>query len=457
MTNAPPRPDELIRSRDDLCAVLAAPEQPASGFRIGAESEKFGVHESTGRALAYDGDFGVLRIFDFLVRERGWQAVRESLDGPVIALAKEDAGITLEPGAQFELSGAALADVHAVAAEHERHLGDVDVISRELGIAWLMTGFHPLARQDELPWVPKSRYAIMREYLPTRGDGALDMMRRTATVQGNYDWSSERDGMTKVLVALKLSPLVHTIFANAPFSEGRRNGLKSLRGDVWLRMDPSRSGLIPSLWSEPEPRYEHYVEWALDAGMFHLKRAGQIVANTGQTFRDFLANGFRGHRATAADFRLHLNTLFPEARLKGTLEVRCGDSLPPALATAALALWTGIFYDARALDEARSLTERFRFEAVEASRPTLLREGLRGKLAGEDVGLLAERLLEIARGGLERRARLDGKGRSEAALLEPIARLTAARRTPADVVLERVGAEPTRSDLIAVTRIDAHS
>jgi glutamate--cysteine ligase len=445
--------EQPIRSRDDLCAVLAAPEQPESSWRIGAESEKFGVHERTGQALQYDGDFGVLRIFDWLIRERGWAPQRETADGPIISLAKGGANITLEPGAQFELSGAALPDVHAVASEHERHLADVGIISRKLGIAWLMTGFHPLARQEELPWVPKARYAIMREYLPKKGNGAVDMMRRTATVQGNYDWSSEADAMKKLRAALKISPLVHTVFSNAPFAEGRTNGLKSLRGDVWLRMDPSRSGLIPALWGKRDIGYADYAEWALDAGMFLIKRGDRVVANTGQTFRDFLVSGFEGHRATLADWRLHLNTLFPEARLKGTLEVRCGDSLPPPLANSLLALWTGIFYDARALDEVTALTESLRYEAVEASRPGLLREGLRGTLAGEPVRPLAERLVEIAHAGLERRNRRNAAGETEAALLGPIERLLGEGLTPSDVALTRAGENPTLATLLQATAI----
>ncbi len=445
--------EQPIRSRDDLCAILAAPEQPESSWRIGAESEKFGVHERTGQALQYDGDFGVLRIFDWLIRERGWTPQRETADGPIISLAKGGANITLEPGAQFELSGAALPDVHAVASEHERHLADVGIISRELGIKWLMTGFHPLARQEDLPWVPKARYAIMREYLPKKGNGAVDMMRRTATVQGNYDWSSEADAMKKLRAALKVSPLLHTIFSNAPFAEGRTNGLKSLRGDVWLRMDPSRSGLIPALWDKRDIGYADYAEWALDAGMFLIKRGDRVVANTGQTFRDFLADGFEGHRATLADWRLHLNTLFPEARLKGTLEVRCGDSLPPPLANSLLALWTGIFYDARALDDVTALTESFRYEAVEASRPGLLREGLRGTLAGEPVWPLAQRLVEIAHAGLERRNRRNAAGETEAALLAPIERLLGDGLTPSDVALARAGENPTLTSILQATAI----
>lgn len=426
-----------VRSLEDLIEVLASAERPSSRWAIGAESEKFGVHAETGRPLGYDGDFGVLRLFDWLVAEQGWQPVSEFEGGPVIALTRGGANITLEPGAQFELSGAPLPNVHEVVAEHDRHLEELQGLADRIGVAWLMTGFHPLARQEDLPWVPKQRYGIMREYLPKQGNGALDMMRRTATVQGNFDWSSEEDGMRKLRLALKVSPLLHAWFANAPFAEGRANGLMSLRGDVWLRMDPSRSGLVPSVLDDPRAGYRTYVEWALDAGMFLVKRGDRILRNTGQTFRQFWADGFEGERATVADFRLHLNTLFPEARLKGTLEVRSADCLPPVYAGALLALWTGLLYDAGALDAALALVEPWSAAALEESRPALVREGLRASLCGRPAVRWAEQLLEIARGGLERRNARDAEGRTEAALLAPASALVEANETPADQALRR--------------------
>lgn len=447
-----------VRTLDDLVEVLRAPEKPASAWCIGAESEKFGVHAESGAPLGYDGDFGVLRLFDWLTTEQGWQPISEMAGGPVIALSRGGANITLEPGAQFELSGAPLPDVHQVMAEHERHLSELRAISDRLGIAWLMTGFHPLARQEELPWVPKQRYSIMREYLPKQGGGALDMMRRTATVQGNFDWSSEEDGMRKLRLALGVSPLLHAWFANAPFREGRQSELLSLRGDVWLRMDPSRSGLVERVLDAPGAGYEDYVEWALDAGMFLVKRGDRILRNTGQTFREFLANGFEGERATVADFKLHLNTLFPEARLKGTLEVRSADCLPPDLAGALLALWTGLLYDARALDEALQLTQGWTARELEGSRPELVRRGLGASWAGRSGWAWARELFEIARGGLERRGALDDQGRSEAVLLAPAWTLLERGESPAEQALRRYEAARARDDgavraLIEATRL----
>lgn len=434
MADATAEDSRPIRGTDDLLAIFQAAEKPPSAFRIGAESEKFGVHAETGAPLAYDGPFGVVRIFEALI-ERGFVPEREVEGGPIVALRRGRTSITLEPGAQFELSGAPLPDLHAVRAELEAHFAELAPISERMNIAWLGVGFHPLARQEDLPWVPKQRYAVMREYLPPLGSGALDMMRRTATVQVNLDFSSEADAMRKLVLALRLSPIVHAMTANAPFVERRLAGKKSLRGDVWLRMDPARSGLVERVLRARAPRYLDYVEWALDAGMFLIKRNGQVLANTGQTFRDFLANGYRGERATVADYKVHLNTLFPEVRLKNTLEVRGCDTLPLELAPSVPALFTGILYDERALEQAEALVAPLSFDVIQAARPELVTRGLEARIGDRSVRALAESLLEIAAGGLDRRARRDEKGRTERVHLEPLAARVLRGRTPADELL----------------------
>jgi glutamate--cysteine ligase len=366
--------------------------------------------------------------------------------------------VTLEPGGQLELSGAPLADVHAVRAELDAHFAELMPIAHDLGLIWLGIGFQPFARQAELPWVPKQRYGIMREYLPPRGSGALDMMRRTATVQANLDFSSEEDALRKLEVSLRLSPLVNAMTVCSPFAEGRRAEFASVRGDVWLRMDPERSGLVRAVWHEPgrrRPGYRDYVEWALDAGMFLFKREGQVIANTGQTFRRFLQEGYRGHRATFADWKLHLQTLFPEARLKNTIEVRACDSLPKDLVCAVPALYAGLLYDTRALGEAEALSQSIGFEAVEAARPELVRTGLSARIGGQPARELAERLIDCALGGLERRKRRDAAGHDERIHLEPLARLVAQGRTPAERLLEGLPEEPAawRVEIVRRTRL----
>jgi glutamate--cysteine ligase len=279
---------------------------------LGTESEKFGVLRSTRAPLPYDGEVSVMRVFQELCK-RGWHAVRETPDGEIIALTKDGASITLEPGAQFELSGAPLPTVHDVHAENVAHLSELAPISELLGIDWLAAGYHPLATQAELSWVPKQRYAIMREYFPKVGSRGLDMMRRTATVQVNFDYRDEEDAMRKLRVALRLSPFAMAIFANSPFAEGRVTGNKSERGLVWLDVDGDRGGLLPALLDEGK-RFDDYIEWALDAPMYMFKREGAVVANTGQTFRSFWKDGYQGHRPHQDDWTTHLNTMFPETR-----------------------------------------------------------------------------------------------------------------------------------------------
>lgn len=435
-SGAPAEPAPPIRDLDELSAFFAAVERPAAEWVIGAESEKFGVDARTGAPIGFDGDRGVLRVLAALRDGYGWRPDREHIEGPVIALRRGAAAVTLEPGAQLELSGSPLPDVHAVAAEMCEHLGELREISATLDLAWLAVGFHPLARQAELPWVPKRRYAIMREYLPPLGSGALDMMRRTASVQVNLDYSGEEDALDKLRLALRVAPLAHAMTANSPFCEGRRAGRRSQRGDVWLRMDPARSGLIPRLWTAERVGYRDYVEWALDAGMFLFLRDGAVVANTGQTFRSFLTDGFAGHRATLADWNLHLHTLFPEARLRHTVEIRSCDSLPMTLAPAVPALFTGLLYDARAFAGARDLMAPFSHEDVQHARAELVARGLEAEIAGTPARRLAEELLDLAWAGLTRRARLDDRGQDETVHLRRLRELVESGRTPADGLTE---------------------
>jgi glutamate--cysteine ligase len=428
-----------IRDAAELCSIFSAAEKPKAEYRIGAEAEKFAVLDDSFAPMPYEGSRGVTAVFERL-QAFGWVPERETETGPVIALRRGEASVTLEPGAQLELSGSPFADLHAVSDEIDDHYRELTAACAGLGLTWLSTGFQPLAHKEELPWVPKQRYGIMRSYLPTRGDGAHDMMLRTATVQANFDYSSEEDALRKLTVLLRLSPLTHAMTQNAPFVEGRLSPLKSRRGDTWLRMDPARSGLIPALWRSGKLGYRDYVEWALDAGMFLVKRGDRVLANTGQTFRSFMRDGFQGERATLADFRMHLNTLFPEVRLKATLEARACDAQNRELSMAVPALCTGLLYDDEALGQAEALAQGLDLESVERARPLLLRDGLSAPMGAHRAQEMAEQLIDIARGGLSRRARKNASGVDETTFLEPLARLIEAGHCPADAV--RAGLAP---------------
>jgi glutamate--cysteine ligase len=267
------------------------------------------------------------------------------------------------------------------------------------------------------------------------------MMLRTCTVQANYDYASERDAMRKMRVALALAPLTTAVFANSPWKEGRAHGGLSYRGRVWLDVDPDRSGLVPRIWKKASG-FDDYVDWALDVPMFLFKRGGHAIANTGQTFRSFLKSGFDGHRATLDDWKLHLNTLFPEVRLKKTIEIRGGDTQSTDMACALPALWTGIFYDAAALGEAEALVDDWTHDEIAALRLHVWREGVRATFRAAPLAAIAEQVVAIADGGLGRRARIDGaSGKDERVHLARLRKLVGEGRTPADVLLEGLDRE----------------
>jgi glutamate--cysteine ligase len=434
-----PSKDKPIAKKSDLFEVFHEAEKPPSAFRIGAEAEKVGVFED-GRPVQYEGEVGVLSVLRQLAERHGWTPESETAAGPLIALSRGGASVTLEPGAQLELSGAPLSNVHEVAAELDAHLRELRGITDAHGIAWLGLGFQPFAKREDLAFVPKARYGLMRSYLPTRGGHALDMMLRTCTVQANFDYENETDAIRKLRVGLKLSPLTTAMFANSPWVEGAPYGGATFRGQVWLDVDPDRSGLLPAMWDEGA-RYEHYVDWALDVPMFLIKRGDRFLANTGQTFRSYWADGFEGERATLADWQLHLNTLFPEVRLKRTLEIRGADMQSEEGCSALAALWTGIFYDETALAAAEELTRDFTHAELSLLRTKLPLTGLRTVFRGKPLAELAAAVLDASRGGLARRRRLDAAGRTEEVFLAGLARLVDQQTTPAERLLEGMAAE----------------
>lgn len=437
-------PRQPVRTLDDLCIPFFHAIKPAHQRRIGAEAEKFGVDAQSGAALPYEGDKSVVTVLEALVERHGWHAEAESDGGPLIALARAGASVTLEPGGQLELSGAPLDNVHLICTEMSGHLAELRDISEELGVVWLGVGFHPFAKQADLTWVPKSRYKVMREYLPRQGKYGLDMMRRTATVQANFDYTSEEAALRELRVSLRLSPVVTAMFANSPFYEGGSFGGKSYRANVWLDVDPTRQGLVPRVLADGR-RFVDYVEWALDAPMFVIKRGKEVHDASAFTFRRFMEEGAFGTGATMSDWETHINSMFPEVRLKRTIEVRGADSQPASLACALPALWTGIFYDERALDEADALSASFTHDELLALRREIPTHALAATFRGKPLADLAQKVVSIGMDGLERRARLNRHGKDERAHLERLADLVTHGKSPADVLLE--GLDFDRPDL----------
>ncbi|MGD8860515.1 MAG: glutamate-cysteine ligase family protein [Myxococcales bacterium] len=444
---------EPIGDLDDLLALFREAETPREAYRVGTEAEKFGLLAEDLRPLPFEGERSVRGVLSWLARERGWNEEREYAEGEVISLRRDAESITLEPAGQLELSGAPHESVHRTCAEFRGHIEELTAISKELDLTWLSVGFHPFARHEDLPRVPKLRYGIMERYMPTRGPRSADMMRRTCTVQANLDYCDEDDAMRKLRVSLALQPVFTGMFANSPFYEGRIGEHLTERGATWLQMDVDRSGILPFAW-ERDLGYRAYVEWALDVPMFMVKRGGRLIENTGQSFRGFMTEGAGGERATRADWEAHVNSLFPEARLKRTLEVRGADAQPNDLVCAVPALWKGLLYDDQALAAAESLIAPLDAETVQRARPDIVTRGLRARLGDREVQRWAEDVVDIARGGLQRQAVLNARGEDETIHLARLTTLLQAGQTPADVALSRVrGRDDFARAVVEATRV----
>ncbi|MFL6849861.1 MAG: glutamate--cysteine ligase, partial [Sphingomicrobium sp.] len=357
----------LIESREDLLSVFSGGEKPPERWRIGTEHEKFVYRLADHRAPSWEEPGGIRDLLMGLT-EFGWEPVLEH--GKVIALTGTDGTISLEPAGQLELSGAALENLHQTCSEAARHLDQCKAVGERLGLGFLGTGMWPDKTRDELPRMPKGRYAIMLNYMPKVGSLGLDMMLRTCTIQVNLDYSSEADLVKKFRVGLALQPVATALFANSPFTEGRPNGYKSFRSHIWEDTDPDRTGMLPFVF-EDGFGYERYCDYALDVPMYFVYRDGKYIDVAGESFRAFLEGKLPqipGEKPSLTDWTDHLSTAFPEVRLKSFLEMRGADGGRWSRICGLPALWVGLLYDDQALDAAWDLVKPWSIDQREKFR-----------------------------------------------------------------------------------------
>ena len=432
-----------IGTHNELVEWFASGEKPKSDWRIGTEHEKVPFYRAGHAPVGYDGERGIRALLDGMAALNGWEPILD--EGRPIGLADEVGGgaISLEPGGQFELSGAPLGSVHEAVRELDRHLGEVRAVGEPLGIGFLTLGMSPKWARTETPVMPKRRYRIMAGYMPRVGTLGLDMMFRTATVQVNLDYGSEPDMVRKLRAALALQPVATALFANSPFTDGRPNGFLSMRSQIWRDTDRDRTGMLPFVF-EDGIGYERMVDYVLDVPMYFVKRGDAYHDVSGSSFRDLLAGRhplLPGEHATRSDWANHVSTVFPEVRLKRYLEMRGSDVGPPGMIAAQAALWAGLLYDETALDAALDLAADWSAQDRQGLRDEVPRLALKTRIAGRTVRDVARDALAIARGGLARRALRDPEGRDETRWLAPLDEIVGSGSTLADRWLARYGAE----------------
>jgi glutamate--cysteine ligase len=429
-----------ITSVQQLADYIASGGKPREAWRIGTEHEKFGFRRSDLSLPPYEPD-GIRATLDGLAGPE-WEPILD--EGQPIGLKgrgpRENSSISLEPGGQFELSGAPLRTLHETKAEFDSHFEALGDVAGPLGLGFAPLGFHPLARRQDVPWMPKTRYAIMRRYMEQVGSMGLDMMLRTCTVQVNLDYADEADMRRKLRVSLALQPLATALFANSPFTEGKPNGLLSMRAHVWTDVDAARTGM-PALMFAEDFGFEQFVQWLLDIPMYFILREGRYIDLAGQSFRDFMSGKLHhltnGEAATIGDFADHMTVAFTDVRLKRFLEMRGADAGNPAMMLAQSAFWVGLLYDEQALAAADTLVRSCDWQDYAALRSVVPRLAMDTPWKSGTLRDLAREVIVIAEVGLQKRNDKDSLDQDESFYLGPIAEIADGAPTQAERLLDR--------------------
>jgi glutamate--cysteine ligase len=418
-----------VRSTDDLLSYFETAGKPASRWRVGTEHELVGVltsPEALGEPPPYDGPHGIGALFQWFAARDG-EPVLE--DGHMIALSRGDAQLTIEPGGQFELAARPVVDDRDFVSDLKAYVAELGAASRELGLAWLSTGLRPFGTRDDIPWMPKQRYAVMRDYMPTVGTRGQDMMRRTATVQANLDFADEADASAKLRALNSVTSIITALWAASPIVDGEVSDYQTYRAWIWRDTDNQRAGILPLVF-ERDDIFRAYTEWALDVPMYFVYRHGYGRVPADLTFRKFMHEGFEGEHALRADWALHLSTLFPEGRLKKFIEVRGADCGSLEMIGALGPFARGLLYDQTARDAAIALTAKLSMAERQRLADEVPKLGLAARVGTRSVGDLAVELVAIVRDGLSRVAPEAGS------LIDPVAEIAATRRTQSDRMID---------------------
>ncbi|MGV6800960.1 MAG: glutamate--cysteine ligase [bacterium] len=430
-----------IESVDELAAYLETGCKPKDDWRIGTEHEKFVFCWEGLSPVPYDGERSIRAILQGLEESYDWQPVYEGDN--LIALKQNGASITLEPGGQFELSGAPLTHLHQTCNEVHSHLAQVKDIADKFNIGFLGMGFTPNWTRDEMPLMPKGRYNIMRNYMPKKGSLGLDMMHRTCTVQVNLDFASEQDMVRKFRTSLALQPLATALFASSSLVEGKDSGWNSWRAHIWTDTDPDRTGMLDFVF-EDGFGFERYRDYMLEVPMYFVWRKGEYLDASGLSFKDFLAGNLSiapGQRPTLEDWQDHLSTAFPEVRLKTFLEMRGADSGSWSRICALPAFWVGLLYDDACLEAAWDVAKQWTPEQRHQLREDAAHYGLKAKVGKYSLQEIAQEVLAIAREGLQNRAQFDQGGSNETGFLQPLQEIADSGKTMAEIIRDEYFAD----------------
>jgi glutamate--cysteine ligase len=445
MSSASQVDKKVIESRQELVDWFAAGCTPSDKRLIGVEHEKPPFYLDNNEPVAFIGQNGRAGMEDFIgamIADKGWTPGQPE-QGVVVDLQKNSVNWTFEPGLQMETGGAPLKNVHQNAKETDEVIAEAVEVTKDLGFGMLAVGYHPTHAGKDMPFMPKTRYQGLFDWFEEKKfPNAIDVASCTATVQVNLGYQSEEDMVKMLRVSLSLQPIAVALFATSPFSDGKLNGYQSYRSHRLYNNMGGRYGFMLPVAFEDGFGFEKFTDYALKTmPMLGIYKGNVFMDAKGASFQDFIDGNLSicpGQKATQADWQNHLNTIWPEVRVRRFLEMRGTDVGPPEMIKALPAFWVGLLYDKTALDAAYDMVKDWSNEDRDYLRIMTPMHGLQTPFMNgtTTVQEIAKNCLALAEAGLRRRGIRNEHGQDESIYLEPLKEIAESGRNWAQRLTE---------------------
>ncbi len=358
---------------------------------VGLELEVLGFERSSLLPL---GHAQLSEILAGLGERRSMKREHEA-NGALVGLKGEGQAVSLEPGGQLEYASRPHRALRKLRTELYEYTDDLKAVAGP-DVGFWAIGQQPFVDRDSAPKMPKPRYDMMRRYFGQRGARALDMMHLTGSIQCTVDFLDEANLVNKVRTGVRASPFMSALVAASPFTQGRPNGFKSVRYQIWLETDDHRAGIWPEMLDETGLTVQRIIDRAMQAPPVFFIRDETYYAPEIRPLAHYREEGFNGTPVTVSDFLDHLTTFFPEVRAKGYVELRGADCLPPAWAVAVAGFWRGLLDDEDCRREVDERLKMMDFQALIELQPRIAVQGLEADSAAGPVREVAEWLAKRA-------------------------------------------------------------
>ncbi len=394
-------------------------------FQIGIEYERLPINSNSFKNIDYWSDYGIKNLLETFAKEETWDYISD--DKNIIGLKHKHDTLTLEPGCQIEISAKPERTIFELKHKIENINTLLAPITERRNITLLNYGVSPYTTYKAINIIPKKRYRIMAKYLW----GILSdvMMRETAGIQCCIDFQSEDDAIKKFNLANKLSPFMTAMFANSPIRGGVDTGYKSFRALSWLNTDNDRCGLCGKI--NEEFSFEKYIECVMKTPMIFIQRDNLAFEVNGNiTFEEFINNGWEGTEASLDDYELQANLYFPDVRMRNFIEIRNHDCVGGDLKYAILAIYKGILYNKKAMEECEELFKNLQYKDFAELRFNVPKNALQSKIKKAKALDYAKDIIAIAENALKE------EQTGEELFLESIKEYTLKGLSPADVLIK---------------------